>query len=113
MRSHGWPDATTTRDGADGGVDVTARGAVAQVKNWQNKVGIKDVQRLYACAMAERKTPLFFALTGYTAAAAEWADQNGVARFQMNPITPCNAPARAIAKGGEPGERWWRYSGVR
>lgn len=101
MRTHGWPEAERTRSGADGGVDVRAVGsppAVAQVKLWRAAVGIGDVQRLFACAVEEGARPLFFSGGGYTRAAAEWADKNGVARFSLGPIVPRNSHAETVAR---------------
>ncbi|WP_100350487.1 restriction endonuclease [Luteimicrobium subarcticum] len=47
MRQYlGCTDATTTARGSDGGLDIRARGAVAQVKHHARPVGRPDIQRL-------------------------------------------------------------------
>lgn len=86
MRDHGHPDADLTQSGADGGVDVVSRRAVAQVKHHAKPVGISFVQRLAAVANAERKAALFFSCSGYTAAARSWAETNGVQCFVYPPV---------------------------
>ena len=47
MRHWGFGDARLTSSGADGGVDVRARAAVAQVKFEASQVGRPALQRLY------------------------------------------------------------------
>lgn len=82
MRAMGFPDATVTAAGADGGIDVHAANAVAQVKLHGKPTGRPDLQRLYGARGGNHaKAMLFFTLAGYTAAAVEYADQVEMALF--------------------------------
>jgi hypothetical protein len=83
MKWLGWPDARVTPPGSDGGVDVLGRRVVAQVKARVGLVGRPDIQQLYGVAVHKRCVPLFFALAGYTREATMWADQAGVALFNL------------------------------
>jgi HJR/Mrr/RecB family endonuclease len=82
MKRHGYRDANLTANGADGGVDVVARKAVAQVKHQNKPVGIAEIQRLYGIAQAARKRPLFFATARYSAAALQWASAHSVTCYR-------------------------------
>jgi hypothetical protein len=84
MRYWGWIDARVTREGADEGIDVMSKDAIAQVKAYMTPVGRPDIQNLFGVASAERKTALFFALTGYTNEATAWANRAGVALFRFD-----------------------------
>lgn len=86
MRRNGYPDAQLTPAGADGGVDVSAKGAAAQVKHHAKPVGLSYVQRLAGVANAEGKAALFFSVSGYTSAARRWAAANNVECFVYPPI---------------------------
>lgn len=82
MRKHlGFADAWTTGRGSDGGVDVHAYGAVAQVKHHTKPVGRPDVQRLVG-ARTRGAWAVFFSLSGYTATARSYAHLAEVALFQ-------------------------------
>jgi hypothetical protein len=105
MKGNGWRDARVTSGGADGGIDIRARGAVAQVKRWQKKVGRPDVQRLLGVATAERAKAIFFSSGGYSADAARFADQNGIALFTVCPVTPCNEAAKALTRSAKRADR--------
>jgi hypothetical protein len=99
MRYWGFDDATTTERGADGGVDVRASRAIAQVKAHQVPIGRPDLQRLHGVAVTERKLSLFFSLMYYTPQASEWADGVGMALFRFNYACepePMNDAARVI-----------------
>lgn len=84
MRQHGFPDARATGLGADEGVDVVARGAVAQVKMEGVATGRPAIQRLCGAASPRGDAALFFSLAGYTRQALEWADRAGVALFEFD-----------------------------
>jgi len=75
MKQNGYRDARLTPSGPDGGVDVVASGAVAQVKHHAKPVRLPEVQRIYGIAVAERKKALIFGSAGFTAAAREWASR--------------------------------------
>jgi hypothetical protein len=84
MRWMGYDDAEVTGPGADGGVDVTSRRSVAQVKTETLPVGRPALQRLHGVAMADGKEGLFFSLSGYTSQAVEWADLAGMPLFRFD-----------------------------
>lgn len=75
MRRLGHPSAHPTPVGADGGIDVLAPGAIAQVKFRQGFTGRPDVQRLVGAR--ERSTHLelwFFSMSGYSRQAIQYAN---------------------------------------
>ena len=96
----GYVDATPTSAGRDGGIDVVAQGAVAQVKAHVKPVGAPDVQQLYGVALSMSSRPLFFALSGYTPAAVSFAAENGVCLFTFD-LTGIARPANAWAEALE------------
>src|SRR5579884_875764 len=100
MRHLGFDDARCTGAGADGGVDVRSRGALAQVKAQLTPVGRPELQALYGVARSEGRAPLFFSLMSYTAAALAWGDEVGMALFRFDHaglVEPVNAAAEALA----------------
>jgi hypothetical protein len=101
MTYWGFTAAKITKDGPDGGIDVVSQTAIAQVKLEGKPVGPRPIQALAGIATVEKKQGLFFALTGYTKAALEFADKAKISLFQFdlqgNP-KPMNAHARAISK---------------
>jgi hypothetical protein len=109
MRHLGFDDARCTGAGADGGVDVRSRRAVAQVKAQLTPVGRPELQALYGVARSEGRAPLFFSLMAYTAAALAWADEVGMALFRFDHaglVEPVNVAAEALiatAAGGTGG----------
>lgn len=86
MRKNGYPDARLTPPGADGGIDVASRKAVAQVKHHLKPVGRPDVQRLYAVAQTSKRRALFFSNAGYTPDATAWAREHGVELLTSPPV---------------------------
>src|SRR5207248_9998560 len=110
MRHLGFADARCTGGAADGGVDVRSGGAVDQVKAQLTPVGRPELQALYGVARSEGRTPLFFSLMSYTAAALGWADEVGMALFRFDhagTVEAVNAAAERLlagaATGGGPG----------
>jgi hypothetical protein len=97
MRRFGFPDAVVTPSGADGGVDVRASRAVAQVKARSTGTPRPDVQQLQGIASAEGKLGVFFSLAGYTAGAIEWAESARVALFVLE-STGTARPIGALAE---------------
>ena len=83
MRRLGFADAMTTGAGADGGIDVSATGAIAQVKHYAAAVGIAEVQRLRGTAHDGRE-PIFYASNGYSESARTFAENADMALFEMN-----------------------------
>jgi uncharacterized protein (DUF2267 family) len=97
MRTIGFADAKRTPSGADGGIDVIAAGAVAQVKTHMKPIGRPDLQRL--CGVAKGRTMLFFSLEGYTPEARKWGDLEGMALFRFDyqgEPSPNNRVAKAL-----------------
>lgn len=84
MKYLGFSDAQETPVGADEGIDVNSTKAVAQVKAYMVPVGRPDVQNLAGVAAAEKKRGFFFALSGYTPQAIQWADKANVALFSFD-----------------------------
>jgi hypothetical protein len=82
MRDMGFADATVTESGPDGGIDVRARGAVAQVKWTHAKIGRPELQRLYGARGRDHsKDMLFFSESHYTPKALDYANEVGIALF--------------------------------
>lgn len=74
LKKRGEHNVTTTKDGADGGVDIRSNKYVAQVKNYKGSVGVQPIREIYGIAAAEGKTALFFTSGTYTKAALDFAD---------------------------------------
>lgn len=83
MRTMGFTGVALTVGGADGGVDVSADGAVAQVKFTSAPIGGPVVQQLRGAAHAA-KHALFYSLSGYTTSAVAFGDAAGVALFTFD-----------------------------
>lgn len=84
MRYMGFNDATATPLGVDGGLDVVASGAVAQVKAEATASGAEALQRLVGTAQLpphRGKACLFFSSAGYTRSAVSYALGVGLALF--------------------------------
>lgn len=102
MRSIGFADAKRTPEGVDGGIDVVASSAVAQVKSWDTAVGAPEIQRLRGAAH-NIDHALFYSRSGYTVAARDAAAGSRVALFgftALNEILPENSVAEELLKGG-------------
>lgn len=84
MKQIGFPDAKSTGSGADGGLDVVSLTAAAQVKAWNSPVGAPELQKLKGAAHSYERI-LFYALSGYTAQAEEYAASVGIALFTFSP----------------------------
>lgn len=81
LRAWGYRDARAAMGGPDGGVDVRASGALAQVKFRASQIGRPDLQRLLGAATGTQAQLFFFTGTGYSRHAVEFADQTGIALF--------------------------------
>ncbi len=101
----GLKDARCTGAGSDEGIDIVARGAIAQVKHHQNKVPRSDIQRLVGARRNSHQYHdcrlLFFAFGGdpYSRPAVQYGDTAEVALFSYNAsgeIFPINAAASKI-----------------
>lgn len=103
MRLWGFPDAIATTGGADGGIDVRSSAALAQVK-WKGGVaGRPDLQRLYGARGSDTgKFMLFFAASGYSKQAVDYANQVGMALYTYDPlgeVSAVNAAGQTLMKG--------------
>jgi hypothetical protein len=90
--------ARITGSGNDRGIDVVADGAVAQVKHINVPVGAPIVQAALGAGHGNDLV-LFFALSGYTRQAEEFAARSGVCLFQYDiygGVRAANGPAREI-----------------
>ncbi|MGW7615530.1 restriction endonuclease [Streptomyces antimycoticus] len=99
MRSLGFADSRVTGAGADGGIDVIAQDAVAQVKHYSQPIGVGPVRELRGVTDAHQHL-LFYASGGYTAAARQFADERGVALYslaELGHITPLNEAATRLS----------------
>lgn len=86
MRDHlGFTDARVTVASGDGGVDVVAKQAVAQVKHWGSQVGRPAIQQLYgARGVDHSKKMVFFCSGGCSRQALAYANEAGVALFTFD-----------------------------
>lgn len=95
----GFTDAVATTGGADGGIDVRATGALAQVK-WKGGVtGRPDLQRLYGARGSGTEQLVFFSASGYSSQAVEYANQIGMALYTYDPT---GAATLVSARGVNP-----------
>lgn len=99
MRLIGFADARRTREGADGGLDVSSNGAVAQVKNLAAPVGSPDIQRARGAAHGTGVV-LFYSSSGFTDSAVSVAELCEIALFrytESGDVEPVNERAAAMA----------------
>jgi hypothetical protein len=100
LRWAGFLDATRTPTGADAGLDVVSRAALAQVKFKVGTTGRPDLQRLFgAAAHAPDRQLCFFSLAQYSDGAKAYAMQHGVALFgydRAGRVWPCNGHAGEV-----------------
>lgn len=87
MIRNGYRDVQLTKAGADGGLDIVSKTAVAQVKHHAKPVGISDIQRHYGIAQSAGKKALFFSTGGYTKAASTWALHHGMVCYKIPGFT--------------------------
>jgi len=103
MRDLGFPDATTTPPGGDGGVDVTAAHAVAQVKLHAKAVQRPDVQRIRGVAH-DGRAALVYSWSGYSKGALAFADTADVALFDVRnsrPVPVSQAATRLVHRANK------------
>lgn len=100
-RNLGFRDARLTAPGADWGVDVTAKDAIAQVKFHAAKTGSPEIQRLVGVAAGKRMKRLFYSHVGYTPRAVAAAEASNIALFiyeLTGVVTPINKTAQKMSK---------------
>lgn len=98
MQKLGFDDAEMTPPGADGGLDVRATDAVAQVKHYATPIGAPVIQQLRGAAHGQGAA-LFYSMSGYTKAAVEYANNAAVALFTYNEsgvVQPFNHAAQIL-----------------
>ncbi|MEU8299160.1 restriction endonuclease [Micromonospora sp. NPDC048909] len=98
MRFWGFGDARVTEGGADSGVDVWSRGALAQVKFEAVQVGRPVLQRLVGARGRSVEKALFvFSGAGFSSPAVEYANDMDICLFKYTlagAMTPENGIAR-------------------
>jgi hypothetical protein len=102
LRSLGFRDATVTRFSRDGGVDVSSQVLVAQVKHQLAPVGVKAIRELFGVATHAKKIPVFFALSGYTNDAIDFAANVGMplVQYSSSALLPINDHAELLISEG-------------
>jgi Restriction endonuclease len=91
MKKNGHWGAKVSPPGADGGIDIESAISIAQVKHHQSPVGIDEMQRIYGIAQSTKKKALFFAVSGYTAPALQWAKKHRIECYTYPPMTRIKA----------------------
>ena len=106
MRHLGFPSAKVTRSGADGGIDVEAAGAYAQVKARTGATSRPEVQQLVGAVGRGTSAQLFFfSFGGYTSDAVAFAEANDICAYtfhldgDVEPETSAAKTALASASG--------------
>lgn len=103
MSRLGFEAVDVTPAGADGGVDVSASGARAQVKFYSSgPIGAPAVQQLVG-ATAPGHVSLFYSLSGYTRAAMALATEKDVALFVFSvsgDVSPVSSRAFQLVESG-------------
>ncbi|MGP9729065.1 restriction endonuclease [Glutamicibacter sp. AOP3-A1-12] len=84
LRFLGAEDAQVTQATQDGGIDVTSKLYVAQVKHYVNPVGPAPVREISGVAGALLKQPIFFARSGYTRTAKDFGRSADVILFSYD-----------------------------
>ncbi|ADD44811.1 restriction endonuclease [Stackebrandtia nassauensis] len=100
MRQLGLSRPHLTPPGADGGVDVLADEAAAQVKFEKSTTGKPAVQRLYGEVKRRGIHGIFYSLSGFSAPAITFANETGIALFKFNVdglVAPVNGHAGHMA----------------
>lgn len=101
MKTWGYLDAKVTVGGADSGLDVISRDAVAQVKHHSKPVGRPELQRLVGASQGARM--IFFSRSGYSTHAVKFADTCEMALFSYDIAGfahPVNHDAKLVSKHG-------------
>lgn len=101
--SLGMSGARITGSGNDGGIDVVADGAIAQVKHVNAPVGAPVVQAALGAGHGSGAV-LFFALSGYTRQAEVFAAKSDVCLFQYDiygEVRAKNESARKLVANGK------------
>lgn len=102
MRHAGFADARLTQAGADGGIDVKSREAVAQVKFEARQVSRPQLQAFIGASMhLGVRHRLYFTGTGYSTAALDYANTMDIALFTYvldGRVTAANQAAKKLER---------------
>ncbi len=100
LRPRGFLDARVTECGADEGVDVRSRRAIAQVKFQSAPVGRPALQQLVGARARRSDVELvFYSRSGYSKQAIEYASLMNIALFTYaasGKVAPVNSAARVL-----------------
>ena len=104
MQWLGFIDAQATPVGPDGGIDVWASDAIGQVKDYGKPIGRPEIQQHLGVATGEgNKLPIFFARSGYTPQAVEWANELDMPLYEFDlagSFQPSNLAAQRLWSAG-------------
>lgn len=86
MKYWGFYDAKVNgaTNAADGGIDIVATNAQAQVKYWSSPVGIQPINEFEGASSGLGEVKIFFSKSGYSKRAISRADQCKIALFTFN-----------------------------
>lgn len=105
LKELGFNNVSLTGAGADGGIDVAADDAAAQVKHYaKSPIGAPAVQQLRGAAV-RKDWALFYSLSGYTKSAVDYANAATVALFQYDQnglVEPRNNAATHLVEARSP-----------
>lgn len=102
MRDLGYTDAHVTQPTSDGGVDVMAKDAIAQVKYQAVPVGRPAIQNIRGVAFDGRQ-PLVYSWSGFSPGAVAFANEADVGLFHVTvsgPV-PITAAAQVLVEAVE------------
>lgn len=104
MQWLGFLDAQATPVGPDGGVDVWSSDAIGQVKDYGTPIGRPEIQQHLGVAIGQGdKLPIFFARSGYTNQALEWANERDMPLYKFDlagSFEPSNLAAQRLWLSG-------------
>ncbi|MFE7720130.1 restriction endonuclease [Nocardia rhizosphaerihabitans] len=106
MKRLGYVDATATEVGADGGIDIRARGALAQVKWKGAAAGRPDLQRLVGARGHGTEQLYFFAATAYSRPAVDYANDMGIILYLYDLTGGASPVSRTAPSVAYQGHSW-------
>lgn len=107
MEDLGFQSVLLSGAGSDGGIDISAQGAAAQVKFRSSPTGSPEIQQFGGAALQFRDK-LFYS-NSYTAKAVVQADALGIALFifsKNGEMEPSNSRARALSRSRTAPVEW-------
>lgn len=104
MRHLGAADVGVTAFNHDGGIDITSRLHVAQVKHWAGSVGAPTVRQIAGVAAVDGRAGIVFTSGSFTREAVSFADAANVLLFVFAPEHgTLSAQSRAARKALDEG----------